>query len=109
MNIKYENETWVIEDEYFITREVHEYTVYNCGTETEEAKEQFSSESFEECLSWIYNKGMLTEINMIRAELESRQDRIGVSGCAIKFIEKDWNDLCEDGVNLFKSLKRPTY
>ena len=56
MDIKYENETWVIEDEYFITREVHEYTVYNCGTETEEAKEQFSSESFEECLEWVWRK-----------------------------------------------------
>lgn len=56
MNIKYENETWVIEDEYFITREVHEYTVYNCGTETEEAKEQFSSESFEDCLRWVWRR-----------------------------------------------------
>ena len=55
MNIILEMDNWIINDEYFITEGVHGYEVYLCGTENEEAEEQYSSESFEECLTWIWN------------------------------------------------------
>ena len=55
MEIRLEMDNWIINDEYFITEGVYGYEVYNCGTDEEEARELFSSESFEECLTWIWN------------------------------------------------------
>ena len=55
MNIVLEMNNWIVNDEYFITEGIYGYEVYSCGTETEEAKELYSSESFEECLTWIWN------------------------------------------------------
>ena len=55
MDIKLEMGNWVVNDEYFITEGVYEYEVYSCGTENEEATELYSSESFESCLTWIWN------------------------------------------------------
>ena len=55
MNIRLEMGDWIVNDEYFITEGVHGYEVYSCGTEEEEVKEQYLSESFEECLTWIWN------------------------------------------------------
>ena len=55
MNIRLEMDNWIINDEYFITESVYGYEVYLCGTDNEKAKEQYSSESFEECLTWIWN------------------------------------------------------
>lgn len=55
MDIRLEMGSWIINDEYFITEGLNGYEVYNCGTDEEEAKELFSSESFEECLTWIWN------------------------------------------------------
>ena len=55
MNVELEMGNWIVNDEYFITEEINGYAVYNCGTDTEDAKELFSSESFEECLTWIWN------------------------------------------------------
>ena len=55
MNIELEMGNWVINNEYFITEGVYGYEVYSCGTEDEEATELYSSESFEECLTWIWN------------------------------------------------------
>lgn len=40
---------WVCNDEYLITNGLYGYEVYICGTEV------FVSESFEECLTWIWN------------------------------------------------------
>ena len=55
MNIVLEMGNWIVDDEYFITNSFYGYEVYKCGTEAEEAKELYSSESFEECLTWIWN------------------------------------------------------
>lgn len=55
MKIRLEMDNWIINDEYFITEGVYEYEVYNCGSDNEEAKELFSSKSFEECLTWVWN------------------------------------------------------
>lgn len=55
MDIKLEMDNWVVNDEYFITEGLNGYEVYTCGTDEENAKEQFSSEQFEECLTWIWN------------------------------------------------------
>ena len=55
MEVRLEMDNWIINDECFITEGVNGYEVYNCGTDVEEAKELFSSESFEECLTWIWN------------------------------------------------------
>lgn len=55
MHIVLEMENWVINDEYFITNGISGYEVYKCGTDEEESKELFSSESFEECLTWVWN------------------------------------------------------
>lgn len=55
MNIVLEMDSWIVNDEYFITEGVNGYEVFSCGTDTEEAAHQFSSESFEECLTWIWN------------------------------------------------------
>ena len=55
MEIRLEMGNWIINEEYFITEGVNEYEVYNCGTDEEEASELFSSESFEEGLTWIWN------------------------------------------------------
>lgn len=55
MEIRLEMGNWIINEEYFITEGVNEYEVYNCGTDEEEASELFLSESFEECLTWIWN------------------------------------------------------
>jgi hypothetical protein len=55
MDIRLEMGNWVVNDEYFITEGLDGYEVYNCGTDEEDAKEQFSSSSFEECLTWIWN------------------------------------------------------
>lgn len=55
MNVELVMDNWIIDEEYFITEGVNGYEVYNCGTDEEEAKELFSSESFEECLTWVWN------------------------------------------------------
>lgn len=55
MRIKLEMGEWIIDDEYFITNGLNGYEVYTCGSEDSEAKEVYASESFEECLTWIYN------------------------------------------------------
>ena len=55
MNIRLEMGEWVINDEYIIRDEVYRYKVYPCGTGEEEPKELYSSELFEECLTWIWN------------------------------------------------------
>lgn len=55
MDIRLEMDNWVINDEYFITEGLNGYEVYTCGTDEEDAKGQFSSSSFEECLTWIWN------------------------------------------------------
>lgn len=55
MNIVLEMDSWIINNEYFITDGAYGYEVYACGTFEEVAKELFSSESFEECLVWIWN------------------------------------------------------
>lgn len=55
MNVVFEIGNWIVNDEYFITEAVNGYAVYNCGTDENEAEEVFSSESFEECLVWIWN------------------------------------------------------
>lgn len=55
MDIRLEMDNWIVNDEYFITEGLHGYEVYTCGTDENEAEEQFSSESFEECLTWIWN------------------------------------------------------
>jgi hypothetical protein len=55
MNITLEMDNWIVNDEYFITTGVYEYEVYSCETDEDEAKELFSSSSFEECLVWIWN------------------------------------------------------
>lgn len=55
MNVVLEMDNWVINDEYFITEGVYGYDVFTCGSDEEETKELFSSESFEECLTWIWN------------------------------------------------------
>lgn len=55
MDIRLEMDNWVVNDEYFITEGVYGYEVYSCGTDKEEAKLQYSNESFEACLTWIWN------------------------------------------------------
>lgn len=55
MEIKLEMGNWIINEEYFITEGVNEYEVYSCGTEEKEAKEVYSNESFERCLTWVWN------------------------------------------------------
>jgi hypothetical protein len=55
MHIELEMGNWIVNDEYFITEGFYGYEVYRCGTETDEAKELYSSESFESCLTWIWN------------------------------------------------------
>ena len=55
MRIKLEMGEWIIDDEYFITNGLNGYEVYTCGSKDSEAKEVYASESFEECLTWIYN------------------------------------------------------
>ena len=46
---------WVCNDEYLITNGLYGYEVYIYGTEDADSKEVFTSESFEECLTWIWN------------------------------------------------------
>ena len=55
MKIRLEMGEWIIDEEYFITNGLNGYEVYTCGSENSEAKEVYASESFEECLTWIYN------------------------------------------------------
>lgn len=55
MDIRLEMDNWVVNDEYFITEGLNGYEVYTCGTDEEDAEEQFSSSSFEKCLTWIWN------------------------------------------------------
>jgi hypothetical protein len=55
MEVRLEMDTWNINDEYFIREGMYEYEVYTCGTDEEDAKEVYSSESFEECLTWVWN------------------------------------------------------
>lgn len=55
MEIRLEMDNWIVNDEYFITEGINGYEVYNCGTDEEESNELFSSTSFEECLTWIWN------------------------------------------------------
>lgn len=55
MRIKLEMGEWIIDDEYFITNGLNGYEVYICGSEDSEAKEVYARDSFEECLTWIYN------------------------------------------------------
>ena len=44
MNIVLEMENWIVNDEYFITQGLNGYEVYNCGDDTEEAKELYKKE-----------------------------------------------------------------
>ncbi len=55
MNIRLEMDNWIINDEYFITDGLSGYEVYSCGTDTTEAEELYASESFEKCLTWVWN------------------------------------------------------
>ena len=56
MDIRLKMDNWIVNDEYFITEGLHGYEVYSYDrTDENEAEEQFSSESFEECLTWIWN------------------------------------------------------
>lgn len=55
MEVRLEMDNWIVNDEYFITEGINGYEVYNCGSDEEEANEVFSSTSFEECLTWIWN------------------------------------------------------
>lgn len=55
MEIELYEGTWIINDEYYITECVNGYEVYTCGTDTEESKEVYTNESFEKCLTWIWN------------------------------------------------------
>ena len=55
MEVRLEMDNWIVNDEYFITEGINGYEVYNCGSDEEEASELFSSTSFEECLTWIWN------------------------------------------------------
>lgn len=55
MEVRLEMGSWIINDEYLITEGVYGYEILLCGSNEEEAKELFSSESFEECLTWIWN------------------------------------------------------
>ena len=55
MKIELYDGTWVINDEYYITDGVNGYEVYTCGTDTEESKEVYTNESFECCLTWVWN------------------------------------------------------
>lgn len=55
MNIRLEMDNWIINDEYIITNGVIGYEVYKSETEDTEAEEVYSSESFEECLTWVWN------------------------------------------------------
>lgn len=54
MEIRLEMDEWIINNEYFITNGLENYEVYTCGTDENEAEEQFSG-TFEECLTWIWN------------------------------------------------------
>lgn len=56
MEIRLEMDCWVINDDYFINEDaLGDYDVYTCGTDEREAERVYSSESFEECLTWIWN------------------------------------------------------
>ena len=55
MEVRLKMDNWIVNDEYFITEGINGYEVYNYGTDVEEASELFSSTSFEECLTWIWN------------------------------------------------------
>lgn len=55
MEVRLEMGDWVINDDYFITNGVDGYKVYCYGTDKEESEELYSSESFEECLTWVWN------------------------------------------------------
>lgn len=55
MNIVLEMDNWIINDEYFITSGVAGYEVYTVGDDENEAKEVYSNESFEACLTWVWN------------------------------------------------------
>lgn len=56
MNITFENGRWVCDDEYFIIDGLNGYEVYKCEVEdTEQTQALYSSESFEKCLTWIWN------------------------------------------------------
>lgn len=55
MNVRLECGNWIINDEYLITEGVNGYEVYDYGVDEEEPNALFSSESFEECLTWIWN------------------------------------------------------
>ena len=55
MDIRLEMDDWIINDEYIITNGLNGYEVYKSGTEDVEAEEIYSSESFEECLTWVWN------------------------------------------------------
>ena len=55
MDIKLELDEWIVNGEYIIRDEVYRYKVYSYGADEEEAKELYSSELFEECLTWIWN------------------------------------------------------
>lgn len=46
---------WCVNDEYFITEGVYGYEVHTFGSEDEESKEVYSNETFEGCLTWIWN------------------------------------------------------
>ena len=55
MEVRLEMDTWNINDEYFITDGMYGYEVYTCGSDEKDAEQVFSSESFEECLTWVWN------------------------------------------------------
>mgnify|MGYP006967453879 CR=1 FL=1 len=55
MEIRLEMGYWFVNDEYFIIQSFGRYEIYNYGDDEAIARELFSSESFEECLVWIWN------------------------------------------------------
>lgn len=97
MNIRLEMDNWIINDEYIITNGVIGYEVYKSGTEDTEAEEVYSSESFEECLTWVWNslqKGWLIYMRL-----------------HLFWLDKNWKKRgdCANNYNLIVDMENKTY
>lgn len=97
MNIRLEMDDWIINDEYIITNGVIGYEVYKSGTEDTEAEEVYSSESFEECLTWVWNslqKGWLIYMRL-----------------HLFWLDKNWKKRgdCANNYNLIVDMENKTY
>lgn len=58
MEVRLEESSWVVNDEYIIadgTCGVHNYEIYLYGSDIDNVDPEYSSDSFEECLTWIWN------------------------------------------------------